>query len=108
MLRKPDRSETVSTAGQQRDDHVHTGDPVGEVGPTRSREGGAACYETWTWTTGTTRAHLCRHSPVAVEIIQLLLDAAADAAAILSVQPLPHHAQADLTLMLVKCKVLHS
>lgn len=46
-------------------------------------------------------------SPVAVEILQLLLDAAADAAAILPVQPLPHHAQADLTLMLVKCKVLH-
>lgn len=38
MLSKPDRSEAVGTAGQQGDEHVHAGDPVGEVGPGGSRE----------------------------------------------------------------------
>lgn len=49
-----------------------------------------------------------RHSqPVAVEVIQLLLDVAADAASIVSVQPLPHHAHPVLPLVFVECKVLY-
>lgn len=46
-------------------------------------------------------------SPVAVEVIQLFLDVAAEAAAVVSVQPLPHDAHTVLTLVFVKCKVLH-
>lgn len=87
---------------------MHKGDPVGEVGPTRSREGGAACYGPGPGPLGRPALTCARRSPVAVEILQLLLDAGADAAAVLSVQPLPHHAQADLTFVLVKRKVLHS
>lgn len=46
-------------------------------------------------------------SPVAVEVVQLFLDIAAEAATVVPVQPLPHKAHAVLTLMFVKCKVLN-
>lgn len=44
---------------------------------------------------------------MAVEVIQLFLDVAAEAAAVVSVQPLPHDAHTILTLVFVKRKVLH-
>lgn len=46
-----------------------------------------------------------RGSPVAVDVLQLLPDAAADAAAVVAVEPLAHHPQADLTLVSVESKV---
>lgn len=46
-------------------------------------------------------------SPVAVEVLQLPLHGAADAAAVAAVQPLAHHAQAVVPLLPVEGKVLH-
>lgn len=43
---------------------------------------------------------------MAVDVLQLLLDVAADAASVVPVQPLPHNAHAVLTLLFVKGKVL--
>lgn len=43
-----------------------------------------------------------------MEVIQLFLHLAAQAPAVVTVQPLPHHAQAILTLVLIKGKVLYS
>lgn len=111
MLSEADGSEAIGTAGQQGDDHVHKGDPVGEVGPGRQQRTGR-------WVSRPGRPPVARPltcglapdpapSPVAVEVFQLFLDVAADAAAIVAVQPLPHHAQADLPLVSVKRKVLH-
>lgn len=48
----------------------------------------------------------CVPSPVTVEVVQLLLHVAAEAAAVVPIQPLPHHTHAVLTLMFVKGKVL--
>lgn len=45
-------------------------------------------------------------SPVAVEVVQLLLHGAAEATSVVSVQPLAHHTHAVLALMFVKGKVL--
>ena len=42
---------------------------------------------------------------MAVEVVQLLLHVAADAAAVVAVQPLADHAHAKLPLLLVKGKV---
>lgn len=47
------------------------------------------------------------YSPVAMEVVQLFLDVATEAASVVPVQPLPHNAHAVLTLMFVKCKVLN-
>lgn len=44
---------------------------------------------------------------MAVEVLELLLDAAAEAASVVPVQPLAHHAHAVLTLVFVERKVLH-
>lgn len=44
--------------------------------------------------------------PVTVEVVQLLLHLAADAAAVMAVQPLAHHAHAVLPLVPVECEVL--
>lgn len=44
-------------------------------------------------------------SPVTVEVVQLFLHVAAEAASVVSIQPLPHHTHAVLTLMFVKGKV---
>ena len=44
---------------------------------------------------------------MAVDVVQLLLHVAAEAASVVPVQPLPHNAHAILTLMFVKCKVLN-
>lgn len=44
---------------------------------------------------------------MAVEVVQLFLDVAAEAASVVPVQPLPHNAHAILTLVFVECKVLH-
>lgn len=44
---------------------------------------------------------------MAVEVVQLLLDVAAKAASVVSVQPFSHHAHAIVTLLLVKRKMLH-
>ncbi len=52
-------------------------------------------------------AHKHHSQPVAVEVVQLLLDVAAEAASVVPVQPLPHNAHAVLTLLFVKCKVLN-
>lgn len=45
---------------------------------------------------------------MAVETIQLFLHLAAQAPPVLPVQPLPHYAQAVLTLVLIEGKVLYS
>lgn len=45
-------------------------------------------------------------SPVAAEVVQLFLHLAADAAAVVTVEPVSHHAHAVLPLGLVKGKVL--
>lgn len=42
-----------------------------------------------------------------MEVVQLLLDVAAEAPSVVPVQPLPHNAHAILPLMFVKCKVLN-
>lgn len=47
------------------------------------------------------------YSPVAVEVVQLFLDVATEAASVVPVQPLPHNSHAILTLLFVKCKVLN-
>ncbi len=44
---------------------------------------------------------------MAVEVVQLLLDVAAEAASIVPVQPLSHDAHAVLTFMLVEGKVFY-
>lgn len=44
---------------------------------------------------------------MAVKVVQLFLDVAAEAASVVSIQPLPHNAHAILTLMFVECKVLN-
>ena len=46
-------------------------------------------------------------SPVTVEVVQLLLYVATDAAAVVAVQPLAHHAHPVLPLGPVEGKVLH-
>lgn len=46
-------------------------------------------------------------SPVAVEVLQLSLHRAADAAAVAAVQPVAYHAQAVMPLLSVEGKVLH-
>lgn len=45
--------------------------------------------------------------PVAVEVVQLLLHVAAEAASVVPVQPLPHNTHAVLAFVFVKCKVLN-
>lgn len=47
-----------------------------------------------------------RSPPVAVEVVQLLLHIAAEAASVVSVQPLAHDAHPILALVFVKRKVL--
>lgn len=44
---------------------------------------------------------------MAVEVVQLLLDVAADAASVVPVKPLPYDTHAVLTFLFVKCKVLN-
>lgn len=44
---------------------------------------------------------------MAVKVVQLFLDVAAEATSVVSIQPLPHNTHAILTLMFVKCKVLN-
>lgn len=95
MLRKPDGSKAVHTTGQQRDNYMHKGDPVGEVHPKRKQRTTVGCYS-WTYS-----HRERRRSPVAVHAIQLLLDVTADAVAIVPVQPLPQHAHANLTFAVI-------
>lgn len=45
--------------------------------------------------------------PVAVEVIKLFLYLAAQASPVVTVQPIPHHTQAILPLVLIKGKVLY-
>lgn len=45
-------------------------------------------------------------SPVATEVVELFLHVAAEAASVVSIQPLPHDTHAVLTLVFVKRKVL--
>lgn len=47
------------------------------------------------------------YSPMTVKILQLFLYLAAEAASIVSVQPLPHHTHPILTPLLIKSEVLH-
>lgn len=60
------------------------------------------------WVVCVTLSSLKGHPPVAVETIQLFLHLAAQAPPVLPVQPLPHYAQAVLTLVLIEGKVLYS
>lgn len=48
-----------------------------------------------------------RDQPVAVEVVQLLLDVAAEAVPVVSVQPLPHDTHTVLTFVFVEGKVLY-
>lgn len=103
MLCEPDRSKAISTTGQQRDNDMQKGDPVGEVHPERKQRTTVDCCF----------AH--RHnnhreysrSPPAVQVLQLFLDVTADAVAMVPVQPLPQHTHANLTFVFVKYKALH-
>lgn len=95
MLREPDGSKAVHTTGQQRDNYMHKGDPVGEVHPKRKQRTTVGCFS-WTY-----NHRERRRSPVAVHAIQLLLDVTADAVAIVPVQPLPQHAHANLTFAVI-------
>lgn len=101
MLREPNGSQAVHTTGQQRDNYMHQGDPVGEVHPERKQITTVGCYS---WTSNH-REH--RRSPVAVHAVQLLLDVTADAVAIVPVQHLPQHAHANLTFAFIGYKAPH-
>lgn len=43
MLCEPDRSKAISTTGQQRDNDMQKGDPVGEVHPERKQRTTVGC-----------------------------------------------------------------
>lgn len=101
MLREPDGSKAVHTTGQQRDNYMHKGDPVGEVHPERKQRTTVGCYSR----TYNHRGH--RRSPVAVHAVQLFLDVTADAVAIVPDQPIPQHTHANLMFALVSYKALH-
>lgn len=102
MLREPNGSKAVHTTGQQRDNYMQKGDPVGEVHPRRKRQRTTVgcCSRTYNH-----RGH--RRSPVAVHAVQLLLDLTADAAAIVPVQPPPQHTHANLTFAFSTYEELH-
>lgn len=100
MLREPDGSKAVHTTGQQRDNYMQKGDPVGEVHPKRKQRTTVGCYSR------TYNHRERRHSPVALHVVQLLLDGTADAVAIVPGQPLPQHTHANLTFAFVSYKAL--
>lgn len=63
MLCKPERTKTVSTTGQQSDEDVRHGDPVGEVHPERrQRTTAVCCFAVGPPVIGNTVAHrwLCK------------------------------------------------
>lgn len=101
MLREPNGSKAVHTTGQQRDNYMQKGDPVGEVHPESKQRTTVACYS-WTYSH---REH--RLSPVAVHAVQLFLDGTADAIAIVPVQPPPQHTHANLTFAFISYEALH-
>lgn len=105
VLCKPHGGKTVRATGQQSDDDVHKRDPIGEVGPERNdRKQRGVKHRLLS--TGRRPLASRPPSPVAVEVVQLLLHVAAQAASVVSIQPLPHHTHAVLPLVLVKRKVL--
>lgn len=99
MLCKPERSKTISTTGEQSEDYMHKGDPVGEVQPKRKQRTTGLLFCCW--------AYDHSRSPVAVQSLHLLLDVTADAVAMVSVHPLSHHSNADLMFMFAKYKALY-
>lgn len=103
MLCEADRSKAVSTTGQQRDNDMHKGDPVGEVHPERKQTTTVGCC----FTHRPDNHREDSRSPAALQVFQLFLDVTADAVAVVPVQPLPQHTHANLTFAFVKDKTLH-
>ena len=88
------------------------GEGPGEAGSSQASRGGPRPSCPLPAPEGGDAAHNARRrpprgSPVAVEALQLALHGAADAAAVATVQPVAHHAQAVVPPLAVKGKVLH-